>query len=209
MRKFYTNYGGFLARTFAYTTARVGGFCYFYDWINPDPRRTARLDYYIMAGCAGGFVAGMLANPIELVFSRMQVDELYPNGYKRNYKNIVDGLMKATDEGVLLRGGVANGLKMAMLCASMTNAYDWCKENSYYFLGPSWMNRFWATAVAAGFGTAMAMPFDAVRQRLHTMRPLPDGRMPYQDTFDCMTKMWRYEGSQKHSSNLNCFYAGG
>jgi len=55
----------------AYTTARVWAFCYFYDWINPDPRRVARLDYYIMAGSVGGFVAGVVSNPIELVFTRM------------------------------------------------------------------------------------------------------------------------------------------
>jgi len=74
IRKFYTSLDGFLARTMAYTTARVWGFCYFYDWINPDPRRTARIDYYIMAGVTGGFLAGVASNPIELVFTRMQVD---------------------------------------------------------------------------------------------------------------------------------------
>jgi hypothetical protein len=209
VRKMFTSVDGFLARTLAYTTARVWGFCYFYDWVNPDPRRTARTDFYIMAGCAGGFVAGVAANPIELVFNRMQADAMYPNGYKRNYKNIVDGLMRATDEGVLMRGSVANGLKLAALCASMTNSYDWCKENSYYFLGPSWINRFWATGVAAGLGTAFALPFDAIRQRMHTMRPLPDGRMPYKNSFDCMNKMLHYEGNYKHQSNLNTFYAGG
>lgn len=29
----------FFMRTVAYTTARIWGFLYFYDWINPDPRR--------------------------------------------------------------------------------------------------------------------------------------------------------------------------
>ena len=67
----YTSIDGFLMRTIGYTTARVWGFCYFYDWINPDPRRTARPDYYIMAGCTGGFVAGVATNPIDLVFARM------------------------------------------------------------------------------------------------------------------------------------------
>jgi hypothetical protein len=67
----FTSWDGFLARTMAYTTARVWAFCYFYDWINPDPRRVARLDYYIMAGTVGGFVAGVVSNPIELVFTRM------------------------------------------------------------------------------------------------------------------------------------------
>ena len=71
LRGMFTSIDGFLIRTMAYTTARVWGFCYFYDWINPDPRRVARPDYYIMAGCTGGFVAGVVTNPADLVFARM------------------------------------------------------------------------------------------------------------------------------------------
>jgi hypothetical protein len=41
----------------------------------------------IMAGMAGGFVAGVVTNPVDLVFSRMQVDEMYPEGYRRNYRS--------------------------------------------------------------------------------------------------------------------------
>ena len=77
-RKFYTSIDGFVARTMAYTTARVWGFLLFYDWLNPDPRRTARPDWYIMAGLGGGFLAGVVSNPVDMVFTRMQVDELYP-----------------------------------------------------------------------------------------------------------------------------------
>ena len=134
---------------------------------------------------------------------------MLPEGYKRNYKGILDGLMKAVDEGVLLRGSVANGAKLAAICSSMTNAFDWCKENSYFTFGPSWINRFWATAVAASLGTATSMPFDAIRMRLHTMRPLPDGRYPYEGTWDCFSKMTHFEGAAKHHSNFNCFFAGG
>lgn len=78
MRKFYTSIDGFLVKTLAYTTARVWAFLKFYDYLNPDPRRTARPDWYIMAGIGGGFTAGVLTNPIDLVFARQQVDELYP-----------------------------------------------------------------------------------------------------------------------------------
>jgi hypothetical protein len=60
-----------LIRTLAYTTARIWGFSYFYDKINPDPRRLARPDKYVMAGVAGGFVAGFVTNPIDIVFARM------------------------------------------------------------------------------------------------------------------------------------------
>jgi len=164
--KFYTSWDGFIAKTMAYTTARVWGFLLFYDKLNNDPRRTARPDYMIMAGLGGGFLAGAITNPVDLVFTRMQVDELYPEQCRRNYRGIMDGLMRATDEGVLMRGGVANGLRIGMLCASMTNVYDWCKENSYFFFGPSWINRLWATGMAVGCGVVSSMPFDAVRVRM-------------------------------------------
>jgi hypothetical protein len=70
LRKFYSSFDSFLIRTFTYTTARVWGFLYFYDWINPDPRRLARPDYFVAAGAAGGFVAGLVTNPVEIVFAR-------------------------------------------------------------------------------------------------------------------------------------------
>jgi len=38
-KKFYSKWDAFFLRTTAYTTARVSGFLYFYDWINPDARR--------------------------------------------------------------------------------------------------------------------------------------------------------------------------
>ena len=117
--------------------------------------------------------------------------------------------MRATEEGVLMRGALANGLKIGAICASMTNVYDWCKENSYYFLGPSWINRFWATLVATIVGMGVSLPFDAVRLRMHTMRPLPNGVYPYRNSLDCFTKMLIYEGNDRHQGNLGCFYSGG
>lgn len=78
LKKFYSKFDAFFLRTVGYTTARVWGFLYFYDWINPDARRQARADMYAYAGIAGGLAAGFLSNPFEIVFSRMQVDEMYP-----------------------------------------------------------------------------------------------------------------------------------
>lgn len=69
--KLYFRIDAFLLKTFAYTTTRVWAFCYFYDWINPDPRRIARPDYMVAAGVAGGFISGVVTNPIDLIFARM------------------------------------------------------------------------------------------------------------------------------------------
>ena len=153
-------------------------------------------------------MAGIVSNPFEIVFSRMQVDELYPDGARRNYKNFLDGMYKVMEEGALMRGSLANGLKLAAICSSMTSIFDWCKENSYFFFGPHWINRLWGTAAAVTIGTVASMPFDMVRTRLHTMRPLPNGEMPYKGIIDCIAKIMRYECQSKYGSNFQSFYAG-
>ena len=117
--------------------------------------------------------------------------------------------MKVVDEGVLLRGAAANGLKYGELCASMTNVYDLIKENMYYFLGPSILNRLGATAGAVALGVTFSMPFDAIRLRMHLMRPLPNGVLPYTSSYDCAVKMQYFEGNQRYHGNMHCFYTGG
>ncbi len=77
LKKYFTSYEGFLLKTVGYTTARVGAFLYFYDWINHDPRRYARPDRLFYAAIPAGIAAGFLTNPFEIVFTRMQADDLY------------------------------------------------------------------------------------------------------------------------------------
>lgn len=206
--KFYTSYEGFALKTLAYTNARLFFFGYFYDWVNPDSRRVARADYLAMAGMAGGTIAGIITNPIEVVFTRMQVDEMYPESYRRNYSSFYDGFVKCLDEGALWRGALCNGLKIGTMISSMTHVNDWCKENSYFFLGPHFINRLWATAGAVGAGTLVSMPFDTIRMRLSTMRPLPNGKMPYENMMDCAIKIAKYESSLDKNSNGQSLYSG-
>jgi hypothetical protein len=40
------------------------------------------------------------------------------------------------------------------------------------------------------------------------MRPLPNGYYPYAGTFDCLTKIAKYEANMNKSSNFGVFYAG-
>jgi hypothetical protein len=108
-KTWYTSYEGFFLKTFAYTNARIGAYLWFFDRLNHDPRRYARPDRQIMAGIAGGLVAGFLTNPIEIVFARMQTDDMFPTTRRRNYTSFYDGLVKTTAEGALFRGAVANG----------------------------------------------------------------------------------------------------
>lgn len=208
-KKFYSSLDAFFLRTVAYTTTRVGGFLYFYDWINPDPRRAPRQDFYGYAAVAGGMTAGILSNPFEIVFTRMQVDEMYPEQCRRNYKSFTDGLIKVAEEGALFRGCLANGLKLSgiLLCAS--SVHDWLKENVFYFFGPIPLTRIVGTTGAVFTAGVLSMPFDTIKTRLHTMRPLPNGVYPYSNTIDVMAKMLRFECSRNKQSNICAFYTGG
>jgi len=95
-------------------------------------------------------------------------------------------MVKVSEEGALFRGAFANGLKLGGTVFLASGILDWMKENTYYFFGPMFLTRF--VAITAGCATAFvfSLPFDAIRTRLHTMRPLPNGEMPYNGTIDCM-----------------------
>jgi len=208
MKEFYSKWDAFAMRTMTYTTARIWGFLYFYDWINKDPRRTPKADYYFTAGALGGIVGGILANPFEIVFTRMQADAMYPDQARRNYKSFMDGFIKVADEGALFRGAIANGLKYMGLISLASGFNDWMKEQSYYFLGPIMATRIAGTALGVVVATAISMPFDTLRTRMHTMRPLPNGEMPYKDTLDCFTKIVRHECNFDKHNNFGSFYTG-
>lgn len=105
----------------------------------------------------------------------------------------MDGIVKVTQEGALFRGALANGLKLGGMVCLASGIMDFMKENTYYFFGPIALTRI--VGVTSGVATAMvlSMPFDAIKTRLHTMRPLPNGELPYTGTMDCLNKMVKYE----------------
>lgn len=52
------------------------------------------------------------------------------------------------------------------------------------------------------------MPFDYIRVKLYTQRPLPNGVWPYKGFTDCLSKTMQYEANTKNHGNFQCFYAG-
>ena len=134
---------------------------------------------------------------------------MYPEACRRNYKNFADGFVKTAQEGALFRGALANGLKLGGMVSVASGTYDWMKENSYYFFGPVALNRLLATAVGVSTAMVLSMPFDTIKTRLHTMRPLPNGVYPYSGTFDAMSKIVKYECSGSKQANYGAFMTGG
>ena len=145
---------------------------------------------FSIAGFLGGFTAGVISNPIEIVYNRQAADALLPNHLKRNYSNFFDGLLKVNHEKVLFRGAAATGCAFGMLNASMSSFYDYAKEFLYYFFGPpSWLRPLCLLPTAA-LGAACYLPFDNIKVRLHNMRPLPNGELPYRGLIDAFIKVY-------------------
>ena len=120
---------------------------------------------------------------------------MYPERARRNYRSFMDGFTKVSQEGALFRGATAHGLKLAGLVTISSAMLDWLKENMYFWFGPMWIVKYGGLAAGVASAMAVSMPFDNIATRLHTMRPLPNGQYPYEGTFDCFSKILKYECS--------------
>jgi hypothetical protein len=156
----------------------------------------------------GGFAAGVLANPVEIVYNRQAADALYPRHLQRNYSNFFDGLLKCNHEKVLFRGAVATGCAFGALNASMSGIYDYLKEYLYYFFGPPKWLRPLVLIPTAAIGAAAYLPFDNIKVRLHTMRALPNGQLPYLGVRDGLGKVLSFEGNSFSYSSAVCLLSG-
>jgi hypothetical protein len=157
----------------------------------------------------GGFCAGVVTNPIDIVYNRQAADALYPKGFQRSYSSFIDGLVKTHLEGALFRGSIASGCAYGMLGASMSYLYDFLKEYVYWFTGPTLWLRPMVLVPTAVVGTCLYLPFDNVKVRFHTMTALPNGEMPYKGTLSSLAKIYKYEANIWKYSTPIAFLSGG
>jgi hypothetical protein len=95
------------------------------------------------------------------------------------------------------------------LISARAYTHDWLKENTYYFFGPISLTRIVGTTGAVAVAGALSLPFDTIKTRMHTMRPLPNGVYPYEGSFDCLAKIMKFECARSKQSNFCAFYTGG
>lgn len=182
--------------------------CHIYNYYNDDPRRVRSLGVSTFTNFLAGFGAGLLTNPIDLVYNRIVADPLFPKENRRNYSSFINGLIRANNEGVLFRGALASGLSYGLMLASLSNLYDYLKEYLFYFFGPTDWLRPTVLLPVTFVGAYIYLPFDNIRTRLHIMTPLPDGRYPYLGLVDAFKKICLYEADPKKYSSLHVFHNG-
>lgn len=157
---------------------------------------------------SAGFAAGVVANPIDIVYSRQAADELLPKKARRNYRSFAEGILRVNAEGILLRGAVASGLSYGLLLGSMSSLYDYIKEYMFFFFGAAQWLRPVSLIPTALVGAYLSLPFDNIKVRLHNMNALPDGRLPYSGVLDAAKKIFNFEANFKKYSNIHVFHAG-
>jgi solute carrier family 25 oxoglutarate transporter 11 len=208
IRGLFTGFDSLLMRGLWGGSWRTYFWCYFYNSFNKDPRRAPHWSLGSSASFLGGYCAGFITNPVDIVYNRQAADALYPKGMNRNYSSFIHGLTSVHAEGAIFRGAVASGIAGGVSLSTMSYFYDYAKELVYFWFGPTQWLRPLVLVPTAYLGTALYLPFDNCKVRLHTMRALPSGEMPYAGFFDCFSKIMKYECQINKLSNIFAFHNG-
>ena len=190
IRGLYTGFDTLFIRSLWYGGFRCYLWCSLFNYVNKDPRRTPHWAVDSLTSFSAGFLAGVLTNPIDIVYNRQAADSLYPQHLKRNYSSFLDGLFKVNAERALLRGAVASGFSYGALLASMSGTYDFLKEYWYWWFGAAEWLRPMVLIPTTLLGILVYLPFDNMKVRYHTMTALPNGEMPYKGFFDSFSKVY-------------------
>ncbi|KAJ4964638.1 hypothetical protein NE237_016487 [Protea cynaroides] len=182
-----------------YSTTRMG----LYDvlkqkWTDPDSGKMP-LVRKIAAGLIAGGIGAAVGNPADVAMVRMQADGRLPAAQRRNYKSVVDAIMRMSkQEGVtsLWRGSSLTVNRAMIVTASQLATYDQVKE---MIIGNGVMRDGLGTHVtasfAAGFVAAVASnPVDVIKTRVMNMKVEAAEAPPYNGAMDCALKTVRAEG---------------
>lgn len=189
-----------LLRQATYTTARLGLFNNFSDYLKAQHGgHNLPLWQKAMAGLTAGGIGALVGTPADLTLIRMQADHLLPPEQRRNYKGVGDAFVRIVkSDGVsgLFRGATptivrAMALNMGML-ASNDQAKEWIEGFGYKH--GTYVPVLGGAAIAGFFASACSLPFDYVKTQMQKMKPNPDGTMPYKNGLDCAIKHVKAHG---------------
>ncbi|XP_028783982.1 mitochondrial uncoupling protein 5 [Neltuma alba] len=196
----YNGVSATVLRQSLYSTTRMGLYDYLkHKWSDQKAGGNMSLSRKIVAGLLAGGVGAAVGNPADLAMVRMQADGRLPPAQRRNYKSVVDAIVRTVkQEGVtsLWRGSSLTVNRAMLVTASQLASYDQVKEE---ILKKGAMSDGLGTHVTAsfvaGFVAAVATnPVDVLKTRVMNMKVEEGGKPPYSGAIDCAVKTVRAEG---------------
>jgi solute carrier family 25 oxoglutarate transporter 11 len=190
-----------LLRQATYTTARLGIYQVFTDALTKHNEGGAIPLYQKAgAGLAAGGMGALVGSPADLSLIRMQADSTLPIERRRNYKSVVDALVRIVKEdgaAGLFTGAGPTVVRAMALNMGMLASNDQIKE-LLREAGASERASVLGGATLAGFiASAFSLPFDFVKTRMQKMERGPDGKYPYAGPVDCALQTIKNEGPLK------------
>ncbi|KAI9484195.1 MAG: mitochondrial carrier domain-containing protein [Benjaminiella poitrasii] len=188
----YSGLSASLLRQGTYSTIRFGLYDQFKWYVAGDQKPTVR--QLILCSTMAGALGGAFGNPSDVVNVRMQNDGQLPANQRRNYKNVVDGLVRiCREEGpkVLMRGVGSSTNRAILITVSQMSSYDMFKQTmtDRFHLHDGLITHFTSSLLAGLVATTVCSPLDVIKTRIMSAH-VNDRRNPVK----IMTHMIKTEG---------------
>ncbi|KAK7076202.1 hypothetical protein SK128_002360 [Halocaridina rubra] len=194
----YSGLSAGLLRQATYTTTRLGIYTWLFEKASGPNGEPPNFFVKAALGMAAGVVGSFVGTPAEVSLIRMTSDGRLPPAERRNYKNVVDALMRITrEEGLstLWRGAIPTMGRAMVVNAAQLASYSQAKQallGTSYFADNIFLH-FCASMISGLVTTAASMPVDIAKTRIQNMKII-DGKPEYKGAFDVLGKVIRNEG---------------
>ncbi|XP_048482117.1 mitochondrial 2-oxoglutarate/malate carrier protein isoform X2 [Plutella xylostella] len=166
----YTGLSAGLLRQATYTTTRLGVYNILFDMYKEKYQGHAPgFGVKMLLGVAAGSVGAFVGTLAEVALIRMTADGRLPAEQRRNYRNVVDALMRIVkEEGVLKlwRGATPTVARAMVVNAAQLGTYSQARE---MFLGtvPDGVALHFCASMVSGLVTTIAsMPVDIIKTKI-------------------------------------------
>uniref|UniRef100_A0A7R9U5J4 Uncharacterized protein n=1 Tax=Pinguiococcus pyrenoidosus TaxID=172671 RepID=A0A7R9U5J4_9STRA len=211
----YNGLSAALMRQAIYGTARIGLHRTFSDALSQQTGGAVPFWMKTISGMSSGAIAVCIGTPMDVALVRMQADSMKEEQFRRNYKNVIDALVRVASEegfGKLYAGLAPNILRGMAMNVGMMACYDQAKETVMTFTGdkdpkrPSLSTKLASSAIAGFTAAAFSMPFDLMKSRLQDMKPNANGELPYTGLLDAAGKILTKEGPMAFYTGFGAYY---
>jgi solute carrier family 25 oxoglutarate transporter 11 len=186
-----------LLRQATYTTARLGIFRTISNSMATADKKPLPFWKKSVAGLAAGGLGSVFGTPCDVALLRMQADGTLPVDKRRNYKNVIDALVKITKtEGFsgMFKGNVPVVYRAMALNVGMLATHDQALESLKQFTTNDDVVKIGAKLLSGFFASFCSLPFDFVKTRIQKQVKGPDGTYPYKSFASCVGRVMKEEG---------------
>ncbi|XP_052755096.1 mitochondrial 2-oxoglutarate/malate carrier protein [Galleria mellonella] len=166
----YTGLSAGLLRQATYTTSRLGVYNWLFDmYKEQNAGATPSFGTKTLLGVAAGGTGAFVGTPAEVALIRMTADGRLPVEQRRNYKNVVDALVRIVkEEGTvkLWRGATPTVGRAMVVNAAQLGTYSQAREIFLGYISEGIFLHFCASMVSGLITTIASMPVDIIKTKI-------------------------------------------